>query len=95
MKYNTTVKGVWGWLFEHYELQRSRMDRAILPNSGKAAQDAPAVEVGYGSYTVRVRVYDGPKLLGFVDFDSRRFPEDRKLDAVRELMREAKMVVLR
>lgn len=85
----TTVKSMWGWMFDNYELMRSRLDRAIKPNTGQAAQDAPAIEVGYGSYTVRVRVYDGPRMLGFVDFDSRQGASREKLDEVVLLMAQA------
>lgn len=93
MNDRTTVKGLWAWLFDHYELTRSRMDRAVKTDSGLPPQDAPAVEVGYGSYTVRVRVYNGPILLGFVDFSSQDTPDEARLQEVRELMREAQMVV--
>lgn len=67
-----TVKRVWDWLLHHWDLARIRHDRAIYSRTDRRPHLAQAVEVGYGSHTVRVRVFDGMQQIGLVDFDSRR-----------------------
>lgn len=85
MRFN--VSDMWGWLFERYPLTKSRMDRAIKDGTGLPAQDAPAVEVGYGSKTIRVRVFaEKNRMIGFVDFSSDHGLEGEKTAELGKLL---------
>lgn len=84
----STVSSMWDWLAENYKINKTRLDRAMAATSKAKPHEAPAVEVGYGSYTTRVRVYRGPVLVGLVDFSSRETGEFNqvKLGQVRALL---------
>lgn len=86
-----TVKKIWERIYTEWpDLVKIRLDRAAWMVEGQHASQARAIEVGYGSHTVRVRVFDGHQMVGFVDIDTRATEA-----AVQERMDEVEMLVER
>ena len=76
------VSVVWAAIFG-LGFQRVRVDRAI--------KGPYAVEVGYGSWTIRVRMYEGTQFLGRWDLNAREEANPRLVEIIEAI--RAKMEV--
>lgn len=67
-----TIAGVWQTLLLRWPLERIRADQAVPEaDLDKASGDQLKIEIGYGSFTIRIRLLEGYRLVTFWDVCTR------------------------